>query len=211
LPGRRQIAGGPLDPAPIRSQYHNSYDENPCKGPSIPPLFPESGPTIVIRCPFCLQDNPAGIGVCERCGGILDQPVGSVAATQELQNQVLNLLDEGNKIGAIKWFREHTGAGLKEAKDAVDAIERGSPLPSSREVDEALDRELKGLLEAGQKINAIKRYRERTGVGHKEAKDAVERLQAQLGPPVVGRSGCLGFLVPALLTIMVERVLRMLS
>jgi Ribosomal protein L7/L12 C-terminal domain len=31
----------------------------------------------------------------------------------------------GGKIAAIKAYREQTGAGLKEAKDAVEAIERG--------------------------------------------------------------------------------------
>jgi hypothetical protein len=30
----------------------------------------------------------------------------------------------GNKIGAIKCYRERTGVGLKEAKDAIEAIAR---------------------------------------------------------------------------------------
>ncbi|MBU1055520.1 MAG: ribosomal protein L7/L12 [Proteobacteria bacterium] len=34
-------------------------------------------------------------------------------------------LQTGNKIKAIKLYREQTGAGLKEAKNAVEAIERG--------------------------------------------------------------------------------------
>ncbi len=33
-------------------------------------------------------------------------------------------LQKGNKIEAIKAYREATGAGLKDAKDAVDALER---------------------------------------------------------------------------------------
>ena len=37
------------------------------------------------------------------------------------------------------------------------------------------------LLRAGRKIDAIKSLRERTGVGLKEAKDAVDRLEGQLG------------------------------
>ena len=32
----------------------------------------------------------------------------------------------GKKIAAIKAYREQTGAGLKEAKDVVEAIERSS-------------------------------------------------------------------------------------
>ena len=40
-----------------------------------------------------------------------------------------------------------------------------------------LGRELEQLLSAGKKIEAIKLVRERTGLGLKEAKDAVERLE----------------------------------
>jgi ribosomal protein L7/L12 len=39
--------------------------------------------------------------------------------------QVRALLQSGNKIEAIKRYRELTGVGLAEAKDAVEAIERG--------------------------------------------------------------------------------------
>ena len=40
--------------------------------------------------------------------------------------------------------------------------------------------DVRGLVRAGRKIEAIKRYREETGVGLKEAKDAVDRLEAKL-------------------------------
>jgi ribosomal protein L7/L12 len=39
-------------------------------------------------------------------------------------DEVLALLADGRKIPAIKRYREVTGAGLREAKDAVDEIER---------------------------------------------------------------------------------------
>jgi hypothetical protein len=38
--------------------------------------------------------------------------------------QVLAQLMAGNKIGAIKRYREEYGSGLKDAKDAVDEFER---------------------------------------------------------------------------------------
>jgi ribosomal protein L7/L12 len=38
-------------------------------------------------------------------------------------SQVQVLLMNGNKIGAIKAYRELTDVGLKEAKDAVEALE----------------------------------------------------------------------------------------
>ena len=40
--------------------------------------------------------------------------------------------------------------------------------------------EIEDLLRRGQKIQAIKLYRERTGVGLKEAKDAVEEIQRRM-------------------------------
>jgi ribosomal protein L7/L12 len=42
---------------------------------------------------------------------------------QENLSEVIDFLLEGKKIAAIKCYREMTGIGLKEAKDAVDRIE----------------------------------------------------------------------------------------
>ena len=39
-----------------------------------------------------------------------------------LSKEVVRLATSGNKIAAIKLYRELTGVGLREAKDAVDAI-----------------------------------------------------------------------------------------
>jgi ribosomal protein L7/L12 len=38
--------------------------------------------------------------------------------------EIQSLIMQGKKIEAIKIYREQTGYGLKEAKDAVDAMER---------------------------------------------------------------------------------------
>ena len=37
-------------------------------------------------------------------------------------NEIKNALREGHKIQAIKIYKEATGLGLKESKDAVDAL-----------------------------------------------------------------------------------------
>jgi ribosomal protein L7/L12 len=92
--------------------------------------------------------------------------------------QVHLLARQGLKIQAIKAYRELTGAGLKDAKDYVEALEAGAPPPAvtpaaSSRSDLA---EVSALLAKGNKIAAIKRYRELTGVGLKEAKDYVDRL-----------------------------------
>ncbi|QDU59287.1 hypothetical protein Pan216_01150 [Planctomycetes bacterium Pan216] len=54
--------------------------------------------------------------------------------TDPVGQEVLDLLREGRKIQAIKLVREHTGAGLKEAKEAVEAIaaKHGIEPPSSQ-------------------------------------------------------------------------------
>jgi Ribosomal protein L7/L12 C-terminal domain len=49
-------------------------------------------------------------------------PFGSPAAGAS--EQIKALLMRGNKIEAIKVYREQTGLGLKQAKDYVDALER---------------------------------------------------------------------------------------
>lgn len=87
------------------------------------------------------------------------------------------LLRAGKKIEAIKRYREQTGVGLKEAKDAVEAMESGAPvaLPSkSQLLRQVTDSEIEAQIRSGHLIDAIKLYREKTGVGLKEAKDAVE-------------------------------------
>jgi ribosomal protein L7/L12 len=46
-----------------------------------------------------------------------------IAEPEPELHDVLRLLREGKKIEAIKVYRERTGAGLKEAKDAVERLE----------------------------------------------------------------------------------------
>ena len=60
------------------------------------------------------------------------------------------------------------------------------------------DIEVKSLLRSGNKIAAIKAYREKTGVGLKEAKDAIDALDSQQSN-VSKPSGCAGVLLLAIL------------
>jgi hypothetical protein len=46
-------------------------------------------------------------------------------------DEIIAAVDSGNKIRAIKLLREETGLGLKDAKDAIDALaeeRRGDPV-----------------------------------------------------------------------------------
>jgi ribosomal protein L7/L12 len=146
--------------------------------------------------------------------------------------RIQEALNRGNKIEAIKVYRELTSVGLKEAKDAIEYLIANPDAVSEKKkraaydtmdagirdmiqegrIDEAIevyqkfagvdeytamdavaeiehelrqgtgvegvdiDDRVRRLVDEGKKIEAIKLYREMTGLGLKEAKDAVEQL-----------------------------------
>jgi ribosomal protein L7/L12 len=107
----------------------------------------------------------------------------ALSANQELE--IKELVTKGNKIAAVKLYREITGAGLKESKDAVESIERGVPIqiPSPAQTgdpDPFLEIQIKRLLAERKKIEAVKAYREAYNCGLKEAKDAVDDIEIQM-------------------------------
>jgi ribosomal protein L7/L12 len=104
-------------------------------------------------------------------------------------DRLIALVRNGQKIEAIKLYRERTGAGLQAAKDAVEALEQGGPQSALPVVSSGNSNDILVLLRAGQKIAAIKLYRETTGVGLAEAKNAVEALAREHGMPT-GQVGC---------------------
>lgn len=98
--------------------------------------------------------------------------------------EVVHLLRRGQKIAAIKRYREVYGSDLKSAKEAVDALEEGREVappsilaPPQTLTEVASDpsmAEIDALVRAGHKIDAIRVYRQRYSVGLKEAKDAID-------------------------------------
>jgi ribosomal protein L7/L12 len=104
----------------------------------------------------------------------------------EQERQIKELIVREQKIAAIKLYREATGVGLKEAKDAIEAIERGEPVysppptQSAQGIDLVLEDQIKQLLAKRQKIQAVKIYREAHNCGLKDAKDAVDALEIQM-------------------------------
>lgn len=101
-----------------------------------------------------------------------------------LDEQVKRLLLQRKKIQAIKLYRVRTGVGLREAKAAVEALEGDLQLGRAEEITKAeegsLDDEVKRLLLQRKKLQAIKLYRTRTGLGLREAKEAVDYLERSL-------------------------------
>lgn len=81
--------------------------------------------------------------------------------------------------------------------DAIKCRYCGEMLPrSSTGVPaSALDAEVDALLQAGQKIEAIKLIRERTGLDLAQAKKYVERLQPAGVPPYGGHKSAIGCMV----------------
>ncbi|MFN2109167.1 MAG: hypothetical protein ACK2UI_05855 [Anaerolineae bacterium] len=95
-------------------------------------------------------------------------------------DEVMRLLRVGQKFEAIRVYREMTGVGLREAKEAIDALERGEQPSTSARAAGQSPADIVAQIEAlipRQKIMAIKLYREHTGVGLKVAKDTVEAIE----------------------------------
>src|SRR4051794_21727642 len=90
-----------------------------------PEHHPRQGMAMV-NCVICDHDNPPGLCRCRNCGADLPETTGRATSIDfNLESRVYSLMDEGQKIEAIKLYRERTGAGQKESKDAVEAIGRG--------------------------------------------------------------------------------------
>ena len=134
-------------------------------------------------------------------GAASQQPPPDLTAFDDdgFRARVLDEIEAGRKIEAIRLVRERTRLGLADAKALVEALASGDTsvdLTLAREtlssrqgelapsVDLALETLAPDLaaqlvleLAAGRKIEAIKLLRERTGLGLKEARDAIDALE----------------------------------
>ncbi len=104
---------------------------------------------------------------------------------QEIPAEAGELARCGRIVEAIKIIRAQTGLGLAEAKEAVDAYLRDpramSPSGGSSASPSAFQLPPLAIvsLENGHLIEAIKQTRKTTGLGLKDAKEAVERFLEQ--------------------------------
>lgn len=85
-------------------------------------------------CPFCNASTPADAAYCPKCGAALGRegtaipprsiPAAAAPPPEEspFETQILELLKRNELIPAIKLYREQTGRGLKESKDAVESL-----------------------------------------------------------------------------------------
>lgn len=107
-----------------------------------------------------------------------------MSLTTAQEKELWDLIASGQKILAVKRYREITGVGLQEAMSAVTQIRPKGGIPTSLAAASALDpRKLKeaeakalAAIREGNILEGIQRYRAHTNAGLKEAKDAVDAL-----------------------------------
>ncbi|MGE4542500.1 MAG: hypothetical protein AB7D06_00190 [Pedobacter sp.] len=97
----------------------------------------------------------------------------------DLPEHVIEALNRGNKIEAIKRLREFRGMGLAEAKQAIETWQKTGAATSSspghgHPQTRSLPEDVVASLLAGNKIEAIKRLRKTQSLGLKDAKNTVE-------------------------------------
>lgn len=167
----------------------------------------------VAKCPACgapLEIDGDRLELCEFCGSrmvvsaqntfnSMSFGFDSLLVQAQKLKEVLHLARAGRKIEAIKIYRETFNVGLAEAKEAVENLAGGKPVnamymrsfttSTTHNADGSNLSEIRAEIARGNKINAIKLYREKFGVGLAEAKAAVERLETHK----LGRQNTLNF------------------
>lgn len=128
--------------------------------------------------------------------------------------RIAELIEQGRKIEAIKLLRENTGVGLEEAKAQIERLTAeaaGQPTPAERPgLDtKGLPEDVLALARAGQKIEAIKVLRERTGLGLKESKEQIEAAMGDT-PVASNKARILIVMLVALLVALLGAVLPLL-
>jgi len=134
-------------------------------------------------CRFCDQPLPASVDKCPNCGAAVD-PSGTLA-TEELESEIKELMEEHRTLEAVQLYCERTGAKLPAGKKAVEAI------AGMQEIDADLQVALLDLLGRNEKVQAIRLYKERTGANLANAKRVVEAFAERHGL-LTSRAGCAG-------------------
>lgn len=117
--------------------------------------------------------------------------------SNSLDQQIVDLCKKGQIIVAIKLYKDSTNAGLKESKDYVDKLMDKYGLGETTKKDNvvkvpphSLDQQIVDLCKKGQKIAAIKLYKESTDASLLESKNYVDKLAAAHGlEEVAGKGG----------------------
>ncbi len=97
--------------------------------------------------------------------------------SENVKREIEILLSENRKIEAIKLVMDTTHIHLREAKDYIDNYKTANAPTSSEPVSKkGMDAELLKLLANGNKLAAVKLYKDANGLGLAESKDYVDQL-----------------------------------
>lgn len=197
-----------------------ALEELNCPNCGAPIYFePEAASTTCKFCNTTLRHTPRVLAAARPLGAPID-----LSGVQDPYRQLADLdrikrlLTENRRGEAIRLYMEQTGASVQEARSAIRDI--GIELKINASAPEpllpaAVTDEVRQLIDQGNKLAAIKVLRTHTGLGLKEAKDAVEAMERGETPvlrprPMVraetsvslrGRLGCLLGCLPVLVVI----------
>jgi outer membrane protein assembly factor BamB len=144
-----------------------------------------------LNCPACGApldaDGTRAVVRCKFCGNVSlipGIPPSQAAAPASALDEIRQMAGGGALAEAVEHYRQTYGVDLQEAKDAVDALQAGrlatssTPgMPNREELTKALE-DVQRLLAAGDKIGAIKVYREHYDVSLTRAKYAIDQIAA---------------------------------
>ena len=163
-----------------------------CPNCGAPLDFP-GGDQSTVRCPFCnssviippeLRDKPLAETVLGAADALHHLP--GLAKTMR---EVVQLTHTGQKVEAIQLLHEHFSIGVAEAKQIVEQIERGEVVQLTHLIENAHQgiivgqgntQDIVNLVQSGNKIEAIRIFRERFGVSLAGAKSAVDAIEVGL-------------------------------
>ena len=130
------------------------------------------GTSAVVRCKFCRN-------VSLLPGVLPGQSTAPASALEEIRK----MAGGGNLVDAIQHYQQTYGVDVTEAKNAIDALQAGrlvTPTAAGTRPAEELTKalqEVQRLLADGNKIGAIKIYRENYDVSLTRAKYAIEQIE----------------------------------
>ncbi len=113
----------------------------------------------------------------------------STELTDDQVAEIRSELQAGRKLAAVKLYKEWTGSSLVAAKNYVESLPAGTAVADlvggieAHQMDRILD-----AIQQGNKLEAVKLYRESSGLNLMESKKFIEGLMKELG--IEDRPGC---------------------
>lgn len=142
-------------------------------------------------CVFCEYENSIAATECQQCGSLLPSGGNQRLDDATFRTQLLELLKRGEKLKAIGAYGRQTGASQSAASEYIDGLESDQEFAAGPNAD--VEWLVGKLLERGEKDNAIKVYREGTGLDSQTAEAEVDALEIRLGltpSQRASQSGC---------------------